>query len=79
MVVDVMHWLMDVHFQEFFRMLDKNIQQNMDILRKLALNLVRTHKEQSASKKPLSRVMLNALLAPAYLLTIMNFSENRFS
>ncbi len=75
--VETMHWLLDVHFQEdFFRVLDKNVQQNMNILRKLALNLVKAHKQHSASKKPLSHIMLNALIDPAYLLTIMRVSEN---
>lgn len=75
--VETMHWLLDVHFREdFFRVLDKNVQQNMNILRKLALNLIKTYKERSVSKKPLSHIMLNALLDPAFLLTIMDFPEN---
>ncbi len=75
--VETMHWLLDVHFQEdFFRVLDKNVQQNMNILRKLALNLIRSYKEKSAKKRPLSHIMFDALLDPAYLLTIMGISGN---
>ncbi len=75
--VETMHWLLDVHFQEdFFRVLDKNVQQNMNILRKLALNLIRTYKQKSAKKRPLSHIMFDALLDPAFLLTVMGFSGN---
>ncbi len=75
--VETMHWLLDVHFQEdFFRVLDKNVQQNMNILRKLALNIIRSYKEKFAKKRPLSHIMFNALLDPANLLTIMGISEN---
>ncbi len=75
--VETMHWLLDVHFQEdFFRALDKNVQQNVNILRKTALNLIKTYKAQSGIKSPLSHIMLNALLDPSYILTILGIPEN---
>jgi len=69
--VETMHWLLDVHFQEdFFRAFDKNVQQNMNILRKLALNVMRTYQAKSVSKKPLSYpvscIVRSLLLADYY-------------
>ena len=36
--VESMHWLLDMHFEEdWYRVEDKNIQQNLNILRKAAI------------------------------------------
>ena len=48
-----MHWLLDVHFEEdWCRVEDKNIQKNLNIFRKCAINLIKLYKSESESKKP---------------------------
>lgn len=40
--VETMHWLLDVHFgEDGCRIEDRNIQQNLNMLRKAALNLIK--------------------------------------
>lgn len=70
--VETMHWLLDVHFEEdFCRVEDKNIQQNLNMIRKIALNIVKQHKTTSSSKKPISNIMLDCLLDCTHLLNIL--------
>ncbi len=73
--VETMHWLLDVHFDEdYFRVANKTVQENMNLLRKFALSLVKRYKECSGSKRPLSQLMFDALLNPNRLLSLI--SEN---
>jgi predicted transposase YbfD/YdcC len=45
--VETMHWLLDVHFgEDFCRVEDENVQQNLNIVRKIALNSVKSYKEK---------------------------------
>lgn len=61
--VEAMHWLLDVHFEEdWCRAEDKNIQQNLNIFRKCAINLIKLFKSETQSKKPISNIMLDCLL-----------------
>ena len=61
--VEAMHWLLDVHFgEDFCRVEDKNVQQNLNIARKIALNCVKTHKRKSGLTSPLSKLMFDCLL-----------------
>lgn len=63
--VESMHWLLDVHFDEdFCRVEDKTVQQNLNILRKFALSIIKTFKQKNASKRPLSNIMFDCLLDP---------------
>jgi len=40
--VETMHWLLDVHYgEDFCRVEDRSIQQNLNMLRKLAINLIK--------------------------------------
>ena len=51
--VESMHWLLDVHFSEdFCRVEDKNVQQNLNILRKFALSIIKSFKTTTPSKRP---------------------------
>ena len=69
--VESMHWLLDVHFSEdFCRVEDKNVQQNLNIVRKIALNSIKLFKEKTSSKRPISKIMLNCLLDLDYLLMV---------
>ena len=64
--VETMHWLLDVHFREdYCQVEDKNVQQNLNMLRKLAINLIKTYKERSASKRAISKIMFGCLLDPS--------------
>ena len=50
--VETMHWLLDVHFKEdFCRIEDENVQQNLNIFRKIALNCIKRYKEETNSKR----------------------------
>ena len=63
--VETMHWLLDVHFAEdFCRIVNRTIQQNLNMLRKFALSLIKQFKASSNSKLPLSQIMFNCLLDP---------------
>lgn len=72
-LVESMHWLLDVHFEEdWCRAEDKNIQQNLNVFRKCAINLIKLYKSESQSKKPISNFMLDCLLDFHSLLQIVN-------
>jgi len=61
--VESMHWLLDVHFgEDFCRIEDENTQQVLNVVRKIALNNVKSYKQASGSKLPLSKIMFGCLL-----------------
>ena len=73
--VEVIHWILDVHFEEDFCCIeDKNIQQNLNMLRKLALNIIKQYKLTIDSKRAISKIMFDCLLDCAVLLKVI--SEN---
>ena len=75
--VESMHWLLDVHFAEdFWCVEDRNVQQNLNIVRKSALNTIRGYKNKTASKRPMSKLMFDCLLEPENILTILTVNEN---
>lgn len=70
--VETMHWLLDVHFgEDFCRVEDRNIQENLNMLRKAALNLIKRHKERAGSKRAMSKIMFDCLLNPYVILEIL--------
>ena len=70
--VETMHWLLDVHFgEDFCRIEDENVQQVLNMVRKIALNCIKTHKELYKSKRPLSKIMLDCLLDFDTLLSVL--------
>lgn len=70
--VETMHWLLDVHFDEdHCRVLKRNIQQNLNMLRKTALNLTKRYKERTGSKLPMSKIMFNCLLEQNNILAVL--------
>lgn len=72
--VESMHWLLDVHFAEdFCRVEDKNVQQNLNMLRKMALNFIKLYKQRVSSKRPLSNIMFDCLLDCNKLLNVTRF------
>ena len=75
--VESMHWLLDVHFgEDFCRIEDKDVQQNLNIVRKIALNSIKRYKEKTGDKRPVSKIMLATLLDPVTLLAILDALEN---
>lgn len=72
--IESMHWLLDVHFDEdSCRLRNSNANQNMNIVRKMVLNYLRTYKNESGSKMPFSRMMFACLLDCAEILKIINW------
>ena len=70
--VETMHWLLDVRFEEDkCRVEDTNVQRNLNMLRKLSLNLIRLFKERTQSKKAFSQIMLDCLLDPYHLMDLI--------
>ncbi|WP_253686298.1 MULTISPECIES: hypothetical protein [unclassified Treponema] len=70
--VETMHWLLDVHFREdFCRLLDKNLQQALNIGRKVALNLISRYKQKNAPKASLSHIMFKALMDISFIKKIL--------
>ncbi len=70
--VESMHWLVDVHFgEDFCRVGDRNVQQNLNMARKAALNMVKLYKKRTAQTRPLSNIMFNCLLDPKTILYVM--------
>ena len=51
MVVRRMHWLLDVHYSEdYCRIANKTAQQNLNLLRKFALSLLKLYKVEPDEK-----------------------------
>jgi predicted transposase YbfD/YdcC len=70
--VESMHWLLDVHFgEDFCRIEDKNIQQNLNMVRKIVLNSLKVYKNENNLKRPLSNIMLDCLIDPSSLLSVL--------
>lgn len=56
--VESMHWLLDVHFlEDKTRVWDMNIQQLLNIMRKIALNLAREYKTSVVPKSPINGIL----------------------
>jgi len=70
--VEAMHWLLDVHFREdYCQIRNKNIQQNLNMARKIALNYIKTFKHKTKSKKALSNIMLSCLVNASFILNVI--------
>lgn len=70
--VESMHWLLDVHFAEdYCRIENRNVQQSLNIVRKIALNLIKRYKQGTSSKLPLSNIMFNCLIDPSMMMRIL--------
>ena len=75
--VESMHWLLDVHFgEDFCRVEDKHVQQNLNMVRKIVLNSLRRFKDNSNSKRPFSKIMLDCMLEPLEILNILFMAES---
>jgi predicted transposase YbfD/YdcC len=73
--VEVMHWHLDVHFgEDFCRVEDENVQQNLNIARKIVLNSLHYYKDKTGSKRPLSKIMFGCLLDCDCLIPILEWA-----
>ena len=71
--VETMHWLLDVRFDEdWCRVVDRTIQENLNILHKFALNSIKLFKSDTDSRKAISKIMLDCLLNPSDILKVIN-------
>ncbi len=56
--VESMHWLLDVHFPgDKTKVWDMNVQQTLNIMRRIALNLAREYKNRLDPKKSISGIL----------------------
>lgn len=66
--VETMHWLLDVHYcEDYCRIENRTIQQNLNLLRKFSLSLIKQYKNRTSSKRAVSKIMLDCLLDPPAL------------
>ena len=61
--VESMYWLLDVHFEEDWCLVeDKAVQQYFNMFRKAAINLIKLFKERTKTKRAISNIMLDCLI-----------------
>ena len=71
--VESMHWLLDVHFlEDKTKVWDMNVQQNLNIMRKIALNLARIYKDRYVPRSSISGVLKRNLFNIANLAYFIN-------
>lgn len=70
--VETMHWLLDVHYEEdYCRIENRTIQQNLNLLRKFTISLLNQYKARTSSKRALSKIMLDCLLDPSQIRAVL--------
>jgi predicted transposase YbfD/YdcC len=75
--VESMHWLLDVNFDEdSCRIQDKNIELNLNMVRKIVLNSVKRFKISTKNKKPISTLLFDCLLNPDNIFIFFDAFEN---
>jgi predicted transposase YbfD/YdcC len=75
--VESMHWLLDVHLgEDFCRVEVENVQQNLNLVRKIALNSIKGYKGKNEIKRPISKIMFDCLLDCKNLLPILYLDKN---
>lgn len=71
--VETMHWLLDVHFgEDYLRVVNRNIQENINLLRKFVLSMLKQFKENTSSKRPISKIMFDCLLNPHTIIRVLS-------
>ena len=70
--VETMHWLLDVHFSEdSCRVQDENVQQVLNMIRKIVLNSLRVYRDKLCPKRSFSSLMLDCLVDPLFILKLI--------
>jgi predicted transposase YbfD/YdcC len=66
--VESMHWLLDVHFSEdSCRATEQRTQENLNIIRKIVLNILRLYKTKNNSNAAFSHLMLECMSTNVWL------------
>ncbi len=76
-----MRWLLDVRFSEdYCRVEDKNVQKNLNAIRKVVLNTVKTfkskHKDDELGKRPISKILMDCMLDSNMILNLLERTQN---
>ena len=75
--VESMHWLLDVHFSEdFCRACERRTQENLNIIRKIIINILRLYKSNTNPKAAFSHLMLECMIDPLKIFDFCNFVKN---
>jgi len=75
--VEVMHWLLDVHFgEDLCRVIEQRTQENLNIIRKIVLNILRDYKNSSGSKAAFTHMMLDCMIEPERILDFIGVRQN---
>lgn len=70
--VESMHWLLDMRFSEdSFRAAEQRTQENMNMIRKIVLNLIRVYKTEKKIKTPFSGLLFDCMLDPNEILKFL--------
>lgn len=70
--VESMHWLLDVNLKEDATKLStEEAQKNLNILRKIALNSIKTYKKNNHIKDSISGIMQDCLMDPELLIKVL--------
>jgi len=71
-VVETMHWILDVHFSEdYCRIVNRTVQQNLNILKKFALSIIKQFKANINSKRAISKILFDCLLDPLAICAVL--------
>ncbi|MCI8770696.1 MAG: ISAs1 family transposase, partial [Lachnospiraceae bacterium] len=70
--VETMHWLLDVHYgEDYCRIENRTIQQNLNLLRKFSISLLKQYKVRISSKRAMSKIMLDCLLESSKICEVL--------
>ena len=70
--IEVMHWLLDVHFgEDSCRVVEQQTQEILNIIRKIVLNALRDYKNSSGSKAAFNHMMLDCMIEPECILLFL--------
>lgn len=70
--IESMHWLLDVNLKEDLTTLhSEEAQKNLNIIRKIALNSMKTYKENNKIKDSISGIMQDCLMDPELLIKVL--------
>lgn len=70
--VETMHWLLDVHYREdYCRIENRTIQQNLNLLRKFPISLLKQYKTRTDLKRAMSKIRLDCLLEPSRICEVL--------
>ena len=73
-LIESNHWILDVLFKEDDSRINRqNRPQNLSVVRKLALNLLKRYKQSAGVKKTLTKLQIDCLVNPDFLKTILTY------